>query len=444
MKKFLITLFVSVMFITSAGAIDVYVNCQKLESDVPAQIINGRTMVPLRPIFESLDATVSWDNSTRTATGIKDGTRVDIQIDNTTAYVNGVPIALDVPAKIIDGHTMVPAAFVSQSLGAKVYWDDTTSTVRITTNLHDVVRVIDGDTIVVDYNGAEETVRLIGVDTPESVHPIASKNTEAGVAASEFTKFYLNDQKVELEFDVRERDQYGRLLAYVYCDGKMFNEKLLRTGYASIATYPPNVKYVDKFADIVKNRDSSIPTGKYLGGYMQAPKIIYSVGPKTTGMDYSLLYVTGEIEYIDVSEGLHYCTLKTEEGYVTLTNSYNVDDFQSLKKGDTVSVGFVYLLTEDNMAGGVYTTTLERFEDPQKTNPSSGTNTSSGTTNPSSGTNTSSGTTNPSESTKTTVYITKTGKKYHYSSTCNGGKYYPSTLGEARSRGLTPCSKCVH
>lgn len=109
-----------------------------------------------------------------------------------------------------------------------------------------VVRVVDGDTIEVSFNGTTEKVRLIGVDTPETVHP--TKGVEPyGREANNFTKEKLTDQTVKLEFDVEERDQYGRLLAYVWLGEEMFNEVLLQEGYAQMATYPPNVKYVERF-----------------------------------------------------------------------------------------------------------------------------------------------------------------------------------------------------
>jgi micrococcal nuclease len=115
-----------------------------------------------------------------------------------------------------------------------------------------VVRVVDGDTIVVDFNGKEEKVRLIGVDTPESVHADKSKNTKEGVVVSDYTKSKLNGKIIKLEFDVQERDKYGRLLAYVYVDGEMYNKHLLEIGYAKLATYPPNVKYVEEFKELQK------------------------------------------------------------------------------------------------------------------------------------------------------------------------------------------------
>lgn len=113
-----------------------------------------------------------------------------------------------------------------------------------------VLRVVDGDTFVINYNGTEEKVRLIGIDTPESVHPDAERNSAAGITASDYTKSLLEGKSVTLEFDVQERDTYGRLLAYVYVDGYMLNKKLLEEGYAVMATYPPNVKYVEEFQAI--------------------------------------------------------------------------------------------------------------------------------------------------------------------------------------------------
>lgn len=115
-----------------------------------------------------------------------------------------------------------------------------------------VVRVVDGDTLILDIDNKEERVRLIGVDTPESVHPDASKNVKAGKIASDFTKSRLEGEYVELEFDVQERDRYGRILAYVWHEGEMFNKLLLKEGYAQVATFPPNVKYVEEFTQLEK------------------------------------------------------------------------------------------------------------------------------------------------------------------------------------------------
>ena len=108
-----------------------------------------------------------------------------------------------------------------------------------------VKRVIDGDTIELE-NG--EKVRLIGIDTPETLPP--SKEVEYfGKEAGDFTKRMVEGKHVKLEFDVQKRDKYGRLLAYVYLEDSTFlNAELLKQGYATISTYPPNIKYVEEFA----------------------------------------------------------------------------------------------------------------------------------------------------------------------------------------------------
>lgn len=121
-----------------------------------------------------------------------------------------------------------------------------------------VTRVVDGDTIEVDLNGAAEKVRLIGVDTPETVHPTLGQEPY-GKEASDYTRQKLTGKTVELEMDVQERDQYGRLLAYVWIDNELFNEVLVSSGYAQVATYPPNIKYVDRFTAAQKQaRDSRL------------------------------------------------------------------------------------------------------------------------------------------------------------------------------------------
>ena len=123
--------------------------------------------------------------------------------------------------------------------------------------LHYVAYVNDGDTVKLD-NG--ERVRLIGIDTPEAheneklLRDVRHRHLEGqvqlamGKEAARFTKALLAHQKVRLEFDVEERDKYGRLLAYVYLpDGTFVNEKIIRAGYAYPLTIPPNVRYADEF-----------------------------------------------------------------------------------------------------------------------------------------------------------------------------------------------------
>jgi micrococcal nuclease len=110
-----------------------------------------------------------------------------------------------------------------------------------------VSRVVDGDTIEVRLDGRVEDVRLIGVDTPETVKPGTPVQC-FGERASHFTKRSLTGQRVRLVFGVERRDVYGRLLAYVYLDGRFFNPILVRRGLARSLTIPPN----DRFAPRIR------------------------------------------------------------------------------------------------------------------------------------------------------------------------------------------------
>ena len=113
-----------------------------------------------------------------------------------------------------------------------------------------VVEVVDGDTIKVKLNGKTETVRMLLIDTPETVHPTVP-DEPCGPEASSFTKKMLpKGTKVTLEFDKDKRDKYGRLLAYVYKGGKSIQEALLAAGLAEVVVYQPNDKYEEKYRAI--------------------------------------------------------------------------------------------------------------------------------------------------------------------------------------------------
>jgi len=109
-----------------------------------------------------------------------------------------------------------------------------------------VVRVVDGDTIDVQLADRVEKVRYIGVNTPEIHHPIKGEEP-GGREAAEVNRRLVAGRHVRLELDVRTRDRYGRLLAYVWLGDTMVNAELVRRGYAQVMTVPPNVRYQDLF-----------------------------------------------------------------------------------------------------------------------------------------------------------------------------------------------------
>ena len=114
------------------GNAEIITNGEAKALDVPAQIIDSRTMVPLRAIFEALGASVEWDDATKTVTSVKGDTTVKLTIGNAAITVNGADKALDVPAQIVDSRTLVPVRAIAESFGCDVAWDDATKTVTIT------------------------------------------------------------------------------------------------------------------------------------------------------------------------------------------------------------------------------------------------------------------------------------------------------------------------
>jgi len=125
-----------------------------------------------------------------------------------------------------------------------------------------VARVVDGDTLKLETG---ERVRLIGIDTPEmhesnKLHRDSQRSGQdirtiqaLGRQAYAFTKNLVEGKRVSLEFDVEKYDKYDRLLAYVYLkDGTFVNAEIVKQGYASLMTYPPNVKYVDLFQEMYR------------------------------------------------------------------------------------------------------------------------------------------------------------------------------------------------
>jgi micrococcal nuclease len=129
-----------------------------------------------------------------------------------------------------------------------------------------ITKIVDGDTFWVKFQGKEQKVRLIGMDTPEISYNRKTKSDMAktgrdlaticrqGREACDFVKTLIKKgEEVRLEFDVRKMEpkkgkQPARLLAYVYlADGRMLNEEIVKAGYGQVYTVPPNLRYVERF-----------------------------------------------------------------------------------------------------------------------------------------------------------------------------------------------------
>ena len=144
MKRILLVLFAVILsvtcFATVALAADVSVKLdgETLAFEQPPVIIEGRTLVPLRAIFEALGATVEWNGETKTVTSTKGDVTIKLAIGSNVLNKNDESVELDVPAQIVgEGYTMVPARAIAESFGVTVDWDDATKTVVLTSPVVD-------------------------------------------------------------------------------------------------------------------------------------------------------------------------------------------------------------------------------------------------------------------------------------------------------------------
>ncbi len=154
--------------------VSLVLNGKKIKSDVPPVIVDSRTLIPVRALFENINATVNWNDTERKVT-IKYSTKtIVLKIDSKNATINGVAKKMDVAAAIIDNRTMIPVRFVSENLGFVVDWDDPTKTVTVTTgstNTNKLTNVFVTD----ESKGSYVTLKGLGGLTPK-VSKLTSPN----------------------------------------------------------------------------------------------------------------------------------------------------------------------------------------------------------------------------------------------------------------------------
>ena len=130
---FALTLIFSLCTICASAEefVTVELNGAQMDFDVPAQIINDRTLVPLRGIFETLGATVEWDDATQTVTATKGVIKIKLRIGSNEMHVGNEIKILDVAARITGDRTMVPVRAISEAFKCNVDWDDANKTVIV-------------------------------------------------------------------------------------------------------------------------------------------------------------------------------------------------------------------------------------------------------------------------------------------------------------------------
>jgi outer membrane protein TolC len=145
--------------VSTHSAVSVTIDGKVQNYDPAPEIVNGRTIVPLRGVFEALGATVNWDPTTQNVTATKGSTNVQLTIGSYSAEINGMPTMLDQKPELLSGRTMVPLRFVSEALGAVVRWHEESNTVAIYTNVQtntDTTPANTNDQVKVNDNSTQQ------------------------------------------------------------------------------------------------------------------------------------------------------------------------------------------------------------------------------------------------------------------------------------------------
>ena len=279
MKKFL-CLVLSVLLILSVapvvlagGNITVQIDGQPIGFDVPPQIMNGRTMVPLRAIFEALGAAVNWNGDTQTVTSEKNGVSISLTINEPSMYVNGSAVALDSPACIVDGRTLVPVRAISEAFGTAVGWDGATSTVAISTsgNIEPTVTMYatDGRTIEIELSEKEAYKGVGWYEQPVTVMYAADGRTTV-VAKSEVEAYkevgWYSSAK-EAEDSVKNtgtQNVYDFLVQLAKSNGTLTDSGYYFYDYKSDGDKTYSLTYTPEDALYLSMIDSTCQVGIYL------------------------------------------------------------------------------------------------------------------------------------------------------------------------------------
>ncbi|OMF10905.1 hypothetical protein BK131_23185 [Paenibacillus amylolyticus] len=276
MKKVMSALAVSAMLMSAlptsvmdaAARISIYINDAELSSAQAPVMKGGRVLVPLRSIFEGLDAKVQYTNRTKTIVATRDDQEVTLTLGSKTAYINGEAISLDVPANTIKGNTMVPIRFVSEAFGEKVFWNSRNQRVDIKTtatppvdetqyaawNIYGSVSGSNGDgrDLTVSFTrptseSAVSAYRIMLVKTRD-VNSFTESSASA-VPSANYTSVTPNNSNPKLTLNAQTRDVNGDLLnsnetyrLYVLTVGNSNNNYKNALNWSSQALKLNNVK----------------------------------------------------------------------------------------------------------------------------------------------------------------------------------------------------------
>lgn len=466
-KKVFALALAAALSIGAAGATSLVVDGAVVPSDVAPVVVNGRTLVPVRALFESLGATVDWDETTQTVTAAKEDTVISMQIGSTAASVNGAAQVLDVPAQTIEGRTMVPARFAAESLDARVLWDNNTQSAYIITPEHKslVVEYLDvgqADSMLLSSNGE---YMLIDAGNNEDGDDVVEYLKNAGVSTLKYVvgTHPHEDHIGGMDDVINAFDVQNVLLANATSNTQTYSDVLTALENKSLTAVVPKVGTTFPLGDAnvtvlaAQPADDLNNASIVLRATYQNTSFLF-MGDVEAEVEAAILQSGADIQSNVLKVGHHGSDTSTTSSFLSAVspdaaviccgtgNSYGHPSQTTLNKLAGIPIwrtdlnGTIYAMTDGETCRITANKSASTTSTKQPSSSQAAPSTPSVSTPPKSENV-------PANSTVTgthaNIYVTKTGKRYHYDNHCNGGTYYLSTLSDALARGLTPCNKCV-
>ncbi|MEW6424776.1 MAG: copper amine oxidase N-terminal domain-containing protein [Bacillota bacterium] len=282
MKKIFLSLVVLLLLMCSVAYADeapkIFVDGKELVSDSSPMVINGRTLVPLRLIFEALGKSVNWNPNDRS---IVSGS-ISLQIGNKVAKVNNKEVSLDVPAQLIKNRTYVPLRFISESLGYNVEWDSLQNKIKITVKKlspNDLIDMFKTCTLETIYNNGSVLILKYSVINNQIMNYINDISLELNTI---FKEYYYN-KLLSCKFDTNNSynssillvyDNQNKLIAYLTAYKNLkFNEHLFRYQYEPFGLH--NVGFF-----VVNPSGINFDVNSFIENYNKSYKNIYEENKK--------------------------------------------------------------------------------------------------------------------------------------------------------------------
>ncbi len=359
-------------------------------------VVSGRTLVPIRAIIEKFGGTAEWDNNTQTAILKMDGDTVKLTINSKTAYFNNSAKQLDVAPVIINGRTMLPIRFVAESFNLGVAWEDDTKTVSVIRNSFDRYEYAYIKNNVPAYSG------------------------KAYYTVNNNIPFFDEYEKISGSFEYySDLDPLGR------CD----------VCFASVATDLMPTDERESISSVTPTGWINVKYDNVAGGYLY--NRCHLIGYQLTGENANKRNLITGTRYLNIDGMVSFENDIAD--YVEKTGNHVVYRVSPVFTGNNLVADGVLLeaySVEDNGKGISFCVYCYNVQPGIVINYQTGSSYSNGGITPA--------VTPAAPSDNKGVYRTPTGKKYHFDAECGGKNSYATTLSEAKTAGLTPCSKCTN